>query len=71
MGYKLIKGEPTGRKGSGRKKEVTREKVLTFQSLGDRVTHYKMKCYAFTGHKSFKKATQSEQRGQELSTKSL
>lgn len=56
-----------------RKKErgLQREGILTFLSLGDRATYYKIKCYAFIGHNSFKKATQFEQRGQELSTKSL
>lgn len=58
-------------RGVEERKRSPRDGVLTFQSLRDRATYYKMKCYAFTGHKSFKKATQLEQRGQELSTKSL
>lgn len=48
-----------------------REGALTFRSLGGTVTYYKIKRYAFIGHSSFKTATQFEQRGQELSTKSL
>lgn len=48
-----------------------REGALPFRSLGDRVTYYKIKRYAFIRRSSFKKATQFEQRGQELSTKSL
>lgn len=48
-----------------------RKGALTFQSLGDRVTYYKIKRYAFIRHSFFKKPTQFEQRGQELSTQSL
>jgi hypothetical protein len=34
MGYKLIKGEKTGRKGSGRKKEVTKRQGFNIPESG-------------------------------------
>ena len=52
------------------RKKSSERRALTFRSLGDRVTYYKIKRYAFIRHSSFKKATQFEQRGQELSTQS-
>lgn len=58
------------RKGIGRKRSPER-RGFSIPESGDRATHYKIKCYAFIRHSAFKKATQFEQRGQELSTKSL